>query len=117
MSTMHTERRFEEAIEHSLLATGYVQRAAKDFDVEQALFPEDVLTWVRTSQPRTWDALRKALSTEDALRANLLKSLRDELADAGSLYVLRHGFKCYGKRVRMAAFAPASGLNLSLIHI
>lgn len=117
MSTMHTERRFEEAIEHSLLATGYAQRAAKDFDVEQALFPEDVLTWVRTSQPRTWDALRKALSTEDALRANLLKSLTDELADAGSLYVLRHGFKCYGKRVRMASFAPASGLNPETIAL
>ncbi len=27
------------------------------------------------------------------------------------LNVLRHGFKCFGKRLRVAYFAPASGMN------
>lgn len=112
MPAMHTEKCFEEAIvEHTLLAKSYVKRTATDFDADKALFPADVIAWVQTSQPKVWSALQKALGAEDAIKANLLKSLMDELADAGSLHVLRHGFKCYGKQVRMAAFAPASGLN------
>ena len=34
-----------------------------------------------------------------------------ELASKGSLHVLRHGFKCFGKTYQMAAFRPASGMN------
>ena len=29
----------------------------------------------------------------------------------GSLDVLRHGFKCYGKQLDLAYFAPAHGMN------
>src|SRR6516165_10687571 len=34
-----------------------------------------------------------------------------ELATKGSLHVLRHGFKCFGKTYQMAVFKPASGMN------
>jgi type I restriction enzyme, R subunit len=34
-----------------------------------------------------------------------------ELASKGALGVLRHGFKCYGKELRLAWFQPNSGLN------
>ena len=117
MPAMHTERRFEEAIELTLLAQGYVKRSARDYDADAALFPADVLTWVQNSQPKVWNALQKALGTEDNLAAHLLKALKDNLADSGSLHVLRHGFTCYGKKVRMAAFAPASDLNPETIAL
>lgn len=117
MSAMHTERCFEEAIEHTLLAQGYVKRSAQNFDTDAALFPADVLTWVQQSQPKVWNALQKALGTEDNIAAQLLKALKDNLADSGSLHVLRHGFTCYGIKVRMAAFAPASTLNPETIAL
>jgi type I restriction enzyme R subunit len=109
---MHSEAAFEESIaEKTFLANGYVKRDNKDFDAERALFPMDVTSWVRASQPATWQALFKVLGTEEALTITLIDSLVKELAAKGSLHVLRHGFKCYGKTVRMAAFAPATGMN------
>ena len=30
---------------------------------------------------------------------------------AGALAVIRHGFKCFGKLIRVAYFAPAHGMN------
>jgi type I restriction enzyme R subunit len=40
-----------------------------------------------------------------------LDSLAKELTTKGALHVLRHGFKCYGKLLRLAYFRPNSGLN------
>ncbi|UQZ91128.1 restriction endonuclease subunit R [Deltaproteobacteria bacterium Smac51] len=109
---MHTERCFEEAIaENTFLANGYIKRTNKDFDAERALFPADIFAWIQASQPKVWQALTKVFDTEKKLAATLLESLVKELAAKGSLHVLRHGFKCYGKTIRMAAFAPATGLN------
>jgi type I restriction enzyme R subunit len=34
--------------------------------------------------------------------------------DHGVLTTLRHGFKCYGKTLRIAFFKPAHGLNPAL---
>jgi type I restriction enzyme R subunit len=111
MPAMHTEQRFEEAIEKTLLANGYVRRTDKDFDAARALFPEDVTAWVRASQPKVWQTLLSFLKTETTVTTTILEAIVKELAVKGSLYVLRHGFKCYGKTVRMAAFAPATGMN------
>lgn len=41
----------------------------------------------------------------------MLDSLCKELDTKGMLEVLRHGFKCYGKLLRVAFFAPSNGLN------
>ena len=77
MPAMHTERRFEEAIELTLLAQGYVKRSTRDYDADAALFTTDVLAWVQNSQPKIWNSLQKALGTEDNIAAHLLKALKD----------------------------------------
>lgn len=41
----------------------------------------------------------------------LLDSLVKELAAKGALAILREGFKCVGKTVRLAYFAPNTGLD------
>ena len=43
--------------------------------------------------------------------ATIIDSLTKELATKGALGVLRHGFKCYGKTLRLAYFRPNSGMN------
>nr|WP_199671565.1 type I restriction endonuclease [Salinisphaera sp. Q1T1-3] len=47
----------------------------------------------------------------DKTAATVLDSLSKELALKGSLHVLRHGFKCYGKLLRLAYFQPNSRMN------
>ena len=47
----------------------------------------------------------------DGLEKLLLTALVNELDLKGTLHVLRHGFKFYGKTFRLATFKPAHGLN------
>ena len=41
----------------------------------------------------------------------ITETLAKELDLKGSLHVLRHGFKFFGKTFQLAYFEPASGLN------
>ena len=107
---MHKEINFEDAIAQSLTTQGgYTAGDPNDYDSEQALFPPDVLTFVQQTQPNFWQRLT------DLNKANaptvLLDSLTKELSSKGMLTVLRQGFKCFGKTVRLAYFAPNTGMN------
>jgi type I restriction enzyme R subunit len=46
----HTEARFEDAIEFALLARGYVRGDPQLFDAEHAIFPKDVVAYIKASQ-------------------------------------------------------------------
>lgn len=106
----HTEIRFEEAIgQHLTQQCGYHAGDKKGFDAERALFPAEVITFIAATQQKSWQALLDfhAAKAEETL----LDALCKELASKGSLHVLRHGFKCFGKTFRLAYFAPNSRMN------
>jgi type I restriction enzyme R subunit len=105
----HSELPFEDAIEIALCASGYDKRKPETFDAALGLFPADVLAYVKASQAKKWQPLVDLQG--DAAEQVLLDSLGKELASKGSIAVLRHGFKCFGKTYQMAAFRPASGMN------
>ena len=108
--TGHSETDFERAIEYGLVTGGgYTKGDAKTYDAATALFPNDVIGFIRASQPARWDQLEAML--KDRTAATIIDSLTKELASKGALGVLRHGFKCYGKALRLAYFRPNSGLN------
>ena len=106
---MHKEIDFENDIERALISGGYVQGDPKGYDADTALFPAEILAFVQKTQPKFWTRLSKL----DAIKAPsmLLDSLVKELAAKGSLAILREGFKCVGKTVRLAYFAPNTGLD------
>ena len=106
----HTERDFETAIEAGLTGSGgYEKRHPNAFDEALALFPDDVAGFLKDSQPAKWEALEALLGPKVA--ATVLDSLSMELELKGTLHVLRHGFKCYGKTFRMAYFRPNTTMN------
>jgi len=106
----HTEIRFEEAIEQELIASGgYIKGNSKSYDLEKALFPADVISFIAATQTKKWDALKLLLV--DRAEETLINDLSKELSLKGSLHVLRHGFKCFGKMFRLAYFTPNSKLN------
>jgi len=112
----HTEARLEDAIvDHLTTQGGYIfvdyrEEEAKDhYDTEKALDPKLVLDFIRQTQGKVWDslyAIHKA-ETENVVIDHLVK----ELNTRGMLKVLRQGFKCYGKKLRMAVFAPSNRMN------
>jgi type I restriction enzyme R subunit len=106
----HTERDFETAIEAGLSdAGGYAKRAATTYDEVRALFPDDVTGFLKESQATKWGQLEALLGART--QSTVLDSLAKELDIKGTLHVLRHGFKCYGKTFRLAYFRPNSGMN------
>ena len=106
----HTERAFETAIEAVLTRSGgYQKRIPSAFDEAHTLFPDDVAGFLKDSQPAKWNALEALLGSR--ANATTLESLSKELELKGTLHVLRHGFKCYGKTFRMAYFRPNTTMN------
>ncbi|HEX9024760.1 MAG TPA: type I restriction endonuclease [Geobacteraceae bacterium] len=106
----HTEIRFEDAIELSLLTRGGFEKGDKDlFSRERALDPTILLPFIQKTQPRLWKPIAD-YHGNDAEKV-LLDDLCRTLDSQGMLNVLRHGFKCFGKKLRIAFFAPASGMN------
>ena len=106
----HTERDFEKAIEAGLTDSGgYEKRPPSAFDETLTLFPDDVVGFLKDSQPAKWKSLGTLLGPKTA--ATVLDALSKELDFKGTLHVLRHGFKCYGKTLRMAYFRPNTTMN------
>ena len=106
----HTERDFETAIEAGLTRSGgYATRHPNAYDEALALFPDDVAGFLQDSQPAKWEALEVLLGPNTA--STVLDNLSKELELKGTLHVLRHGFKCYGKTFRMAYFRPNTRMN------
>jgi type I restriction enzyme R subunit len=108
----HTELAFEDTVEQGLLATGYVSVDRAGFDRDRAIFPSVVLDFIRTTQPKEWaklEALHGA-NTGEQILADLCKWMDTY----GSLATLRHGFKCYGRTLRVAFFKAAHELNAEL---
>ncbi|MCK1284093.1 type I restriction endonuclease subunit R [Bradyrhizobium sp. 44] len=108
----HSEGTFETVIETTMLANGAAPEPAAGFDRERAIFPETVLAFIRATQPKEWKAL-EALHGEKT-GAQILTDLAKWMDREGSLATLRHGFKCYGKTLRVAFFKAAHGLNPEL---
>lgn len=109
MTTLHTEKAFEDAIEDHLLSHGYVKGDPAKFDRDRALFSEDVVAFVEATQGKVWAELRQ--HHRDNLERAFLDALCKALDASGTLNVIRHGLKFYGKTIRLAFFAPATTLN------
>lgn len=107
----HSEAAFESVIENHLLANGYVQIKSR-FDRARAIFPEETIAFIRTTQPKEWAKL-EVLHAENTA-TQILTDLCKWMDTYGSLHTLRHGFKCYGRTLRIAYFKAAHGLNPEL---
>jgi type I restriction enzyme R subunit len=107
-----SEAAFETAIESVLLGNGYTPVDGQGFDRERSIFAAEVLAFIQATQESVWkklDALHGAQTGD-----RVLESLCKWLDTHGALATLRHGFKCFGKTLRVAFFRPAHGLNPEL---
>jgi type I restriction enzyme R subunit len=107
-----SETAFETAIEAVLLNDGYGKLPSGAFDTKRAIFPDEALTFIRETQNKTWEKLTALHGEQTGER--VLSALTKWLDTHGALATLRHGFKCFGKTLRIAFFRPAHGLNPEL---
>ena len=112
MNGRHNEASFESVIEAHLLANGYESIAPSAYQSGHVFFPAIALAFIRTSQPKEWAKLEALHGTNT--EPTVLKDLTHWLDTYGTLAVLRNGFKCYGRTLRVAFFKPAHGMNPEL---
>src|SRR5690606_12515255 len=88
MTAKHTERAFEEAIEHHLITKGGWHKVAPTaFDRERALIASEVFAYIEATQGALLRALREQHGA--GLEAGLLDTLDKSRATRGSLDLLR----------------------------
>ncbi len=107
----HREAAFESVIEAYLLDHGYTSLPS-GYDRERAIFPDVALQFIQATQPKEWAKL-EALHGPNT-PARVLDDLCKWLETYGALHTLRHGFKCYGRTLRVAFFKAAHELNVDL---
>lgn len=114
--SLHKEIEFENDICAHLAAHGWLYDSsdAANYDRARALFPADLLTWVRETQPTAWEQITK--SHGSAATNVLLDRVRKQLDDRGTLDVLRFGVEMLGLKqpLGLAQFRPALAMNPAL---
>jgi len=90
----HREKYFEQYIVKQLVARGWKVGEATGYDQNHALYPEDLVEWVKATQLKKWEKLEatngvKATST-------LMDRLSHALEREGTVNVLRKGIKVAG---------------------
>lgn len=116
MPSQTTEIAFETYVEEILLTKGGWRSGSNaEWDRERALFPAHVFAFLRETQSKLWAEMKGLHAT--GLELLLLNTLVKELDAKGSLHVLRHGFKFYGKTFRLGYFQPAHEANPEVLKL
>ena len=116
MPINHTEKAFEDSIEDSLLSNGgYFKGNPNNYYKELALIPTELFQFIEDTQVKVWDELKTI--HKDRLEVVFLDSLVKNLETRGTLDLLRHGFKFYGKLIKLAYFAPTHNLNPDILDL
>jgi type I restriction enzyme R subunit len=116
MAAQTTEKAFETYVEEILLTTGGWKFGTNaEWDKERALFTAQVFAFIQSTQPNLWAEMRSLQAA--GLEASLLGTLVKELDTKGSLHLLRHGFKFYGKTFHLGYFKPAHGANSEVLEL
>ena len=116
MSKIHHECELERHIVEQLAASGWLIGESAAYDRARALYPEDVINWLRDSQPDAWKKLEalNGAGTQAAVLDRLARTL--EAKDGGTVEVLRRGFAVAGGGVlAMSQALPEDERNATVI--
>jgi len=100
---------FQCAIVEDLVGLEWLEGSSQNYDRELALYPEDLVDYVRQTQPEALAKLTKFYG--DKVEGKLLARAAGQMDKHGALHVLRHGFKDRGAKIRLCQFKPDHGLN------
>ncbi len=106
----YKEKRFEQDIEVYLTTHGgYVKGNPKKFDRKLALDTETFLTFLKTSQPKSWERYEKIYGTDR--EKQVVDRFCREVKMVGLLRVLRQGFTDRGIKFRAVFWKPETSIN------
>ncbi len=98
------ETKFQiELVEH-LTTHGYVEGRAGGYDRGLALYRDDLIAYIKSTQPQAYEKMQKreGLKTDEVLCKHVAK----EMDKHGSLHYLRHDLKYIGSKFKLCQFKP-----------
>ena len=105
-----TEKQFESDIEYSFLTYGgYAKGDAKAFDRTVALNVATLISFVKATQPKSWEKYETIYGT--SCEESFVERFCKEVRSLGLLSVLRHGFKDRGITFRVVYWKPETSIN------
>lgn len=110
-----SERTFESEIEYSLTHEGadeyanYESLPPAGYDKQLDLYPSELLSFVRETQPQQWERLESRYGAQTAER--FCQRVARELDRRGLVDVLRNGIEDMGSRFKLVYFAPGTHHN------
>lgn len=120
-SDITREINLQNDIIHQMSVNGWVVGKSDGYDRERALYVQDMLQFVQTTQPQEWEKFAKVYpnDTERHFLDNLVIQLQKADINAtdmlsrswGTLGVLRHGLKIRNARFFLCQFKPEHTLN------
>ncbi|MEJ5063336.1 DEAD/DEAH box helicase family protein [Erwinia sp. MYb375] len=122
MSTDTTQELiFQNEMIAQMVSNGWIVGKSDGYDRERALYTQDALHFVQTTQPQEWEKFAKVYpnDTERHFLDNLVAQLKKADINAtdiqsrayGTLGVLRHGLKIRNARFSLCQFKPEHNLN------
>lgn len=96
-------------------ARGWIAGSNQAWDKNKALFPDHVIAFIKETQPDLWKQIEKLHG--DELSGKLIETVIKERSAKGTLHIIRHGFKFYGKLFKLAYFKPAHGLVKETVEL
>lgn len=112
---IHKEKYFEDEIESSLTANGWQKGINKEYSSQLALYPSDVIAWVKIHQAKDYERLVLDQRGVDNANNLILQKLSENLNKYGALYVLKNGFKASNVKFNMCVFKPPYNLNPTVL--
>ncbi|UUO25378.1 type I restriction endonuclease subunit R [Colwellia sp. M166] len=105
------ENSFQNDILDQMQSHGWLLGESKKYNKELALYPEDLISFVQTTQPEQWEKQLKihAKNPEEALLKTVVRDL--SASNKGALWVLRNLVKDRGAKFSLCTFKPDHGLN------
>ncbi|MTI03693.1 type I restriction endonuclease subunit R [Roseibium sp. RKSG952] len=112
---------FQDEMIQQLIAAGWQLGSPANYDSERALYPEDLLGFVKDTQDTEWQKHTKNYPTDpegkllNRVVSQLQKAdphaLNTQLRTFGTLGVLRHGIKDRNAKFKLCQFKPEHDLN------
>ncbi|MCK5894433.1 MAG: type I restriction endonuclease subunit R [Endozoicomonadaceae bacterium] len=100
----HQELQFQQEIVHHLTTHQWLEGDASGYDRELALYSEDLINYLKTTQPLTYEKMhkREGAKTERVLCEHVAKAMDKQ----SSLYYLKHELKYISAKFKLCQFKP-----------
>lgn len=100
----HVESVFESEIVSHLTSTQWIEGSSQGYDKELALYPEDLLSYIKSTQAPAYEKMQKreGAKTDDVLCKHVAKALDKH----GCLFHLRNEVKYIGSKFKLCQFKP-----------